>query len=80
MERPKLLIVALDAADGRLVQNWASEGFLPTFARLFRTGVSGFVETPPALLDGAIWPSLLTGLSPGNHGLFASRQLKARNV
>jgi len=76
MERPKLLIVALDAADGRLLQDWASEGFLPTFSRLFRTGVSGAVETPPGLLDGAIWPSLLTGLSPGNHGLFASRQLQ----
>ena len=73
MAKPKLALLALDAADARLVQRLAAEGHLPTFARLFGSGLTVPIATPPAVLEGGIWPTLLTSLSPATHGMIYSR-------
>ena len=76
MAKPKLVLVALDAADARLVQHLASEGQLPTFARLFASGLTAPVTTPPAVLEGGIWPTLLTSSSPATHGMISFQAMK----
>jgi predicted AlkP superfamily phosphohydrolase/phosphomutase len=77
MPTPKLVLIAIDAADGSLVQEWAGQGHLPTFANLLDSGVAIPVSTPIAVLEGGIWPTLLTSSSPATHGMFSFQAVKA---
>jgi predicted AlkP superfamily phosphohydrolase/phosphomutase len=74
-QRGRLLMLGLDAADGQLLRQWASEGHLPTLARLFSEGRVAKIATPPAVLEGAVWPTLVSGTGPGVHGMFAYAQV-----
>ena len=76
MGSPKLLLLAMDAADSHLVRRWAEEGYLPTIARMLGSGVVVPITTPPAVLESAIWPTYLTGSTPANHGMFATVKIK----
>jgi len=76
MPRPKLLCIGMDAMDSRLVLQWAKEGYLPTFARLLSSGFNAEIDTPSGVLEGAVWPTLITGVSPAAHGIFSFLQLK----
>lgn len=76
MAKPQLVLIALDAADGRLVQRLAAEGHLPTFARLIASGLTATITTPPAVLEGGIWPTLLTSSSPATHGMISFQAMK----
>ena len=73
---PRLVVIALDAADSQLLRQWSSRGYLPTLSRLMESGITAPVATPPAVLEGAVWPTLTTGCLPGTHGMFSYYQLK----
>jgi predicted AlkP superfamily phosphohydrolase/phosphomutase len=75
MPQNKLILLAIDSADADLVLQWAAAGFLPNIAKLLREGVSAPVETPAGVLEGAIWPTILTSTSAATHGMYAYRQL-----
>ncbi|HZS12502.1 MAG TPA: alkaline phosphatase family protein, partial [Nitrospirales bacterium] len=75
MSRPKLLILAFDAAQSSLLMEGVRRGDLPTLASLIEGGLMGSLTTPPAVLEGAIWPTLITGTSPASHGMFSSLQI-----
>jgi predicted AlkP superfamily phosphohydrolase/phosphomutase len=76
MERTKLVVIGMDAMDSRLALRWAREGYLPTLAGLLNSGFNAKVDTPPGVLEGAIWPTVLTGALPATHGMFSYLQLK----
>ena len=76
MTTPKLVLIAIDAADARLVRKWAKEGHLPTFASLLGSGLVAPIATPPAVLEGGIWPTLLTSSLPATHGMISYQELK----
>jgi hypothetical protein len=76
MVAPKLLLVALDAADTGLVLGWAREGHLPAIARILGSGFVARIATPPAVLESAVWPTYLTGATAASHGMFATVKLK----
>jgi predicted AlkP superfamily phosphohydrolase/phosphomutase len=76
MARRKLVVIGLDAMDSRLALQWAREGYFPTLARLLSSGFNAKIDTPSGVLEGAIWPTLLTGVSPASHGMFSFLQLK----
>ena len=75
LPRP-LILVGLDAMDGELVKRWAQQGALPGFARLFETAAQGRLDSPTQVMQGSIWPSFVTGLNPGKHGLYFMAQLR----
>jgi predicted AlkP superfamily phosphohydrolase/phosphomutase len=70
MNKPKVLIVGLDAATFDLIIPWIAEGKLPNLAALMKEGAWGRLAsilppiTPPA------WTSFMTGKNPGKHGIF----------
>jgi predicted AlkP superfamily phosphohydrolase/phosphomutase len=74
--RRRLVVIGLDAADSRLVRRWASEGELPTIAKLMSEGATASVSTPIAVLEGGVWPTFLTSVSPATHGMLSYLQLK----
>ncbi len=70
-----LILLGLDAMDLCLVERWAREGALPGFRRLYATAAQGRLDSPTQVLQGSIWPSFVTGLNPGRHGLYFMSQL-----
>lgn len=72
----RVLFLEVDAGDCVLVQRWAAEGHLPTFARLLREGLVGDCDSVDGFFVGATWPSLYTGCNPANHGMHSLVQLK----
>ena len=75
MPEKKLVLIAIDSADPGLVSRWAASGFLPNIATLLREGAIAPVETPVGVLEGAIWPTLLTSTSAATHRMYAYKQI-----
>src|SRR5688572_30909343 len=72
----RVLTVVLDAADPELVWRWAGEGKLPELRRLMEEGASARLASPGDLMPEAAWPTLLTGASTGEHGLYNWRPVR----
>lgn len=66
----KLLILAIDAAEPALLNSWAADGTLPNLASLMASGLTAGTRNVEALFVGATWPSFITALTPGEHGIY----------
>jgi predicted AlkP superfamily phosphohydrolase/phosphomutase len=71
----RTVVLGLDSVDLLLVQRWAAQGELPFLAKLIENGPLVRLAALSRVLQGALWPSLLTGLDPGQHGLYYHNQL-----
>jgi predicted AlkP superfamily phosphohydrolase/phosphomutase len=71
----RVLVLAMDGADGAQIERWAADGTLPTIARLLERGVHGTIRGLDGFYIGSTWPSFYTGASPAAHGLHAMMQL-----
>jgi predicted AlkP superfamily phosphohydrolase/phosphomutase len=76
VEQPRTIVIGLDALDYRLVERWSSAGELPCLKNLLATCPTVKLSTPSRVLQGTVWPSVLTGVSPGRHGLYFQTQLR----
>ena len=72
----KILFLEMDAAEQSLVRQWAAAGLMPNVQRLLSRGIVGPTMAPEGFFVGAIWPSLMTGVSPARHGIHSWEQLK----
>jgi predicted AlkP superfamily phosphohydrolase/phosphomutase len=61
----RVLVIALDAAEATLIERWAGEGVLPSFARVIARSRRFALDNSLETLPGAIWPELATGISCG---------------
>ena len=68
--KTNVLAVGLDSADRTHLWKLLEAGDLPRIRSLVEAGISGRLETPPALGDDAVWTSFSTALPPGRHGRF----------
>jgi len=67
----KAMVLGLDGATWELLNPWILNNKLPTFKKLIDFGSKGILEsTIPCNTCPAI-PSLLTGMNPGNTGIFS---------
>ncbi len=66
----KLLVIGMDGATLDLIGPWAEKGLLPNMAKLMQSGVYGRLRSVLPVLTSAAWPSFMTGVNPGKHGLF----------
>lgn len=73
--KTKLLVIGLDAVNGSLIRQWASEGVLPNFAALMDGGRTATIHGVDGFFTGSTWPSVLTGTSPARHGIHYLLQL-----
>jgi predicted AlkP superfamily phosphohydrolase/phosphomutase len=66
----KLIVIGLDGASYRLIEQLCSEGIMPTFSKLLNEGLFYPLKstTPPHTAPG--WVSSLTGVNPGTHGIY----------
>jgi predicted AlkP superfamily phosphohydrolase/phosphomutase len=66
----RVLVVALDGADFRLLRPWMDAGELPCLAGLAREGAHGPLRSVVPPLTPPAWTSFATGKHPGHHGVF----------
>jgi predicted AlkP superfamily phosphohydrolase/phosphomutase len=65
-----VLIIGVDGGTFSLIRPWAEQGYLPNLKRLLDGGVSrDLLSTFPPVTSPA-WPSFMTGMNPGQHGVF----------
>jgi predicted AlkP superfamily phosphohydrolase/phosphomutase len=76
-EPRKVLLLGLDSADARLIEQWSDAGDLPTLARLRREGRWHRLATTAEVMHVSAWPSIYTGTTPGQHGLYHAYQVRA---
>jgi len=71
----RTVVLGVDSLDLLLVQRWVATGRLPFFESLLRDSCLARLSVVSRVLQGALWPSLLTGRAPGHHGTFYLTQL-----
>ena len=71
-----LIILAFDAADARLIEQWANEGHLKAIKGLVERGVQSRLTGHDLISENGIWISLFSGLSRAQHGYYYWRPLK----
>ena len=70
MTRNKLLVVGMDGAPFELIEEWTQSGDLPHLARLIKRGAFGVLNSTMPVHSPTAWSTFLTGLNPGEHGVF----------
>ena len=75
--RRSLLVIGIEGASWDLLTAFASEGALPTFARLLREGAAGPLESLRPYERTALWTSAATGKKPAKHGVVAGERREA---
>ena len=65
----RLLVLGLDGADWKVVDDLLGEGKLPNLARLIREGVRARLKTIAPALSPVVWTSIATGFLPPEHGI-----------
>jgi Flp pilus assembly protein TadD/predicted AlkP superfamily pyrophosphatase or phosphodiesterase len=66
---PAVIFIGLDAADWQLVDDYISKGSMPNLARLVKEGTSGVLDTIRPPLSPLVWTTMMTGVSPLEHGV-----------
>lgn len=70
----RLVVIGLELGDGKLLHRWAQDGKLPQFKRLIDEGSWGWLETTAEQLHISAWPTIYTGVAPGEHGVYFTFQ------
>jgi predicted AlkP superfamily phosphohydrolase/phosphomutase len=71
---PRILFLGADACDPALVTEWAAAGHLPYFAELLKTSLRARTRGPAGIYGGSLWPTFVTGMSPGRHRCYCFNQ------
>ncbi|HEU5182010.1 MAG TPA: tetratricopeptide repeat protein [Candidatus Polarisedimenticolia bacterium] len=65
----RLLLIGLDGADWRILDDLLAQGRLPTLKRLIDNGVRARLKTVDPVLSPVVWTSAATGFLPSEHGI-----------
>jgi len=66
----RLVVVGLDGMDPMLTEKFMSEGKLPNFSNLRKTGCYAPLETTIPSISPVAWSSFMTGCHPSKHNIF----------
>ena len=69
-----LVVLGLDAFEVDWLHRWSGEGRLPFLTTLMKHGAFGRVRS--SSFADAPWPSLVSGVTPGEHGFYTHLQLQ----
>lgn len=75
--RGRTVVLGLDSMDLLLAEKLAAQGHMPFFKRLLEHSPLTRLSTVSRVLQGALWPNLLSGRSPGHHGTYFNVQLQS---
>jgi predicted AlkP superfamily phosphohydrolase/phosphomutase len=67
---PRTLLVGLDGATFTVLDPLMAEGVMPALSEIVERGVRAPLASTPNPLTPPAWTSLVTGRTPGHHGIF----------
>lgn len=67
---PQAVLIGLDGATFTILDPLMEEGVMPCLRKLVRSGARAELSSVIPALTPPAWTSLMTGRSPGNHGIF----------
>jgi len=67
---PRVLVVGWDGATFDLIDPMLEAGRLPNLARLIEDGATARLESTRIPISSAAWPTIATGVGPGEHGVY----------
>lgn len=70
MEVKQVLFIGLDSAEPQLLKKWSEDGSLPNLQKIWQSSTWGEMKIPKGFSNGAMWPSLFTGVNLGKHGRY----------
>jgi predicted AlkP superfamily phosphohydrolase/phosphomutase len=73
----RVLLLGLDAAEPRLIEEGIAAGWLPNLRVLRARGAYGRLASSARWLAGSPWPTFYTGTPPSEHGLYHWKQWRA---
>ena len=68
--QPKVIVLAIDGCDPKLLRRMIDQGKLPHFQKLEKMGGLWDLQTSNPPQSPVAWATFLTGLDPGGHGIF----------
>src|SRR5688500_4981566 len=71
----RALLVGLDGGTFDVVDPMLARGELPHLAALIARGARAHLRSTLPPLTASAWPTILTGLNPGQHGIFRFERL-----
>ena len=66
----KTVIIGLDGATYDLIDPLVKEGIMPNLGRIMEQGARAVLHSTIHPLTPPAWATLMTGRTPGNHGVF----------
>jgi predicted AlkP superfamily phosphohydrolase/phosphomutase len=72
----RTLVIGLDGVPHSLLTRLAAEGVMPNAARLLLLGHLSKMKVTLPEISAVSWPSFMTGVNPGTHGVFGFVDLK----
>jgi predicted AlkP superfamily phosphohydrolase/phosphomutase len=69
--QPRLVILGLDGASWDIINPMMAEGKLPAIQGVVDEGQSGVLKSVIPPVTAPAWATMLTGVNPGEHGVFA---------
>ena len=68
--KKKILLIGFDGISPTFIEQLIGENLLPTFKKISEEGVSGSLMTTIPPVSAPAWSTIVTGMTPGNHGVF----------
>ena len=69
--KQELLIIGLDGATFKILDPLVKNGNLPHLARILQESYSSVLMSTVPPVTALAWPTIMSGLNPGNHGLLS---------
>ncbi len=76
----RVLLIGLDGATFSILNPLMAAGVMPALKELLAAGTRGELESVVPALTPPAWTSLMTGRSPGNHGIFDFLRFEFRSA
>ena len=75
MARKRTVIIGLDGVPYRLIDDLSTNGTMPSVGPLIDGGVFKQMESSIPEISSVAWSSIITGVDPGEHGIFGFTDL-----
>lgn len=75
----RTVVLGVDSIDWLLLERWCPKGLLPFFDSMLKSSSHVRLSTVSRVLQGSVWPAVLSGRSPGAHGIYYLTQLTNRS-
>ena len=66
----RVVVIGLDGGTLDLMQPWMDDNSLPTFNKIRKQGVYGYLRSTTPYYSAPAWVSIVTGCNPGKHGIY----------